>query len=98
MWMCYGAGMALAGEQTVQSYCQRLAGALGGFGYKRIQVRGVLGLTLSDLSINPALRPFNPLIDGQEKAGQLIISVGDENRVKPNTRAHEGLYRTFAAK
>jgi hypothetical protein len=32
MWMCYGAGVALAGEQTVQSYCQRLAGALGGFG------------------------------------------------------------------
>jgi len=98
MWMCYGAGMALAGEQTVQSYCQRLAGALGGFGYKRIQVRGVLGLTYPDLSINPALRHFDPSSDGPEKAGQLIIPVGDENRVMPNTAAHGKLYRTFAAK
>ena len=98
MWMCYGAGMNLAGEQTVQSYCQRLAGALGGFGYKRIQVGGVLGLTYPDLSINPTLRPFNPLIDGREKAGQLIISAGDENKVKPNTPAHAKLHHTFGAK
>jgi hypothetical protein len=98
MWMCYGAGVALAGEQTVQSYCQRLAGALGGFGYSRIQVRGVLGLTYPDLSINPALRPANPLINAREKEGQLIISTGDENKVKPNTPAHAKLYRTFAAK
>jgi hypothetical protein len=98
MWMCYGAGMALAGEQTVQSYCQRLAGALGGFGYSRIQVRGVLGLTYPDLSINPALRPANPLINAREKEGQLIISTGDENKVKPNTPAHAKLYRAFAAK
>jgi hypothetical protein len=98
MWMCYGAGMTLPGEQTVQSYCQRLAGALGGFGYKRIKVRGVVGLTYGDLSINPTLRPFNPSIDGPEKKGHLIISVGDENKVMPNTAAHGKLYRTFAAK
>jgi hypothetical protein len=96
MWMCYGAGMALAGEQTVQSYCQRLAGALGGFGYKRIKVRGVLGLTYGDLSINPSLRPYNPSVDAPEKAGQLVISMAD--KVMPNTPAHAKLFRTFAAK
>ena len=98
MWMCYGAGLALAGEQTVQSFCQRLAGALGGFGYSRIQVRGVLGLTYPDLSINPALRPFNPSIDGPEKTGQLVIRTDDANKVMPNTAAHANLYRTFASR
>jgi hypothetical protein len=82
----------------IKSNRSRLAGALGGFGYKRIQVRGVLGLTYPDLSINPALRPADPLIDGQDKAGQLIIPAGDENKVRPNTDAHAKLYRTFAAK
>jgi hypothetical protein len=98
MWMCYGAGVALPGEQTVQSYCQRLAGALGGFVYSRIKVRGVLGLTYPDLSINPALRPANLLLNRREKEGELIISTAEENNVMPNTVAHAKLYRTFAAK
>jgi len=88
--MCYGAGMALAGEQTVQPFCQRLAGALGAFGYKKIYVRGTLGLVMSDLSINPSLTP------GPQ--GNLIIHSGDRHKMMPNTSAHAKLYRTFAAK
>jgi hypothetical protein len=91
MVMCYGAGMALAGEQTVQPFCQRLAGALGGYGYKRINVRGTLGLVMSDLSINPSLTP-------SREGGNLIINTGVKHQVKPNASGHAKLYRSFAAK
>ena len=50
MVMCYGAGLGLSNEQTVQPFCQQLAGALAGFGYTEIKVTGadaVMYLTLT---------------------------------------------------
>jgi two-component system, NarL family, response regulator len=44
------------------------------------------------------LRPANPLLNSREKEGQLIISIGEENKVRPNNAAHANLYRTFKAK
>jgi hypothetical protein len=84
--MCYGAGMNLAEEQVVQPYAQRLAGALTGFGYNKIQVRSAKGLVIgSTLAVNPTLTP---------KDGKLIINTktGD---VKPGDRGYGKLFQTF---
>jgi hypothetical protein len=89
MVMCYGAGMSLAKEQTVQSFCGRLAGALGAYGYKKIKVRGTVGLVMSDLSVNPSLTP--------RADGKLTINTGDEHEVKPTDPRHGKLFRTFKA-
>jgi hypothetical protein len=89
MWMCYGAGVAISGEQTVQTFCGRLAGNLGSFGYHKIQVRGVIGLTYPDLSINPSLTP---------REGNLIINAAVNNNVNPTASGHAKLYPSFAAK
>jgi hypothetical protein len=58
MVMCFGAGLSISSEQTVQPFCQRLAVALSNLGYKQIKVRGARGLVIgADLSINPSLIP-----------------------------------------
>ena len=89
MVMCYGAGISLSKEQTVQSFCARLAGALGAYGYKQIKIRGTVGLVMSDLSVNPSLTP--------RADGKLTINTGDKHQVKPTDPGHGKLFRTFAA-
>jgi hypothetical protein len=88
--MCYGAGLALANEQSVQPFCQRLAGALAGFGYNEIKVTGAAGLVLGpDLSVNPSLTP---------RGEKLIINTGRDQYVKPTESSYKKLFRTFASR
>jgi len=91
MVMCYGGGLSLSSEQTVQPFCQRLAGALSGFGYKEIIVRGTVGLVMSNLAVNASLTRSD---DGKK----LIINYGDSHQVKPTDPGHGKLFRTFASK
>jgi hypothetical protein len=89
MVMCYGAGIRLAKEQTVQSFCARLAGALGAYGYKQIEICGTVGLVMSDLAVNPSLTP--------RADGKLTINTGAKHQVKPTDPGHGNLFRTFTA-
>jgi len=87
MAMCFGAGLSLSNEQTVQPFCQRLAGALSGLGYKQIKVRGALGLMIgSDLSVNASLTP---------QGNKLVID--PERNVRPTDPDHEKLFVTFTS-
>jgi hypothetical protein len=73
--LSYGAGLDRDEEQTVQPFCQRLAGALSGFGYTQIQVRGARGLVGGDLTVNPSLTP--------SADGKLTISDLKKDFVQP---------------
>jgi hypothetical protein len=85
MVMCFGAGLSLANEQTVQPFCRRLAGALSGFGYKQIKVRGALGLMSgSDLSVNASLTP-----NGK------YLRIDPSRNVTPDQPEHANLFVTF---
>jgi hypothetical protein len=65
--------------------CQRLAGALSGFGYKQIKVRGTFGMVMGpDLSVNPSLTP-----DGKK------LVVDPNKNVEPNDPHHEDLFVTY---
>jgi len=87
MVMCYGAGLSLTSEQTVQPFCQRLAGALSGLGYRRIKVRGAYGLVIGpDLAVNPSLR-----LEGKK----LIIN--PNRQVNPTDQDYEKLFHSFAS-
>ena len=87
--MCYGAGLNLAEEQVVQPYAQRLAGALAGFGYNKIQVRSAKWLVIgSTLAINPTLAP---------QGDHLVINTKTGN-VPQSDRAYGKLLQTFKGK
>ena len=87
MVTCYGAGLSLTTEQTVQSFCQRLAGALSGFGYKQIKVRGTFGMVMgTDLSVNPSLTPAR---DGKK------LVVDPNKNVELNDPRHKDLFVTY---
>jgi hypothetical protein len=93
MIMCYGTGLSLTSQQTVQSFCQRLAGALSGFGYKQIKVRATFGMAMGpDLSVNPSLTPTSTLV-GKKLVEKLVI---DPNKnVTPNDPHHQDLFVTY---
>ena len=94
MVMCYGAGLAVSNEQTVQSFCQRLAGALFGFGFNQIKVRGAVGLVMGgDLSVNPSITPRETR-DGVK----LIINTSPSQYVKPTDANYKKLFQTFASR
>jgi hypothetical protein len=82
-------GLSLTSEQTVQSFCQRLAGALSGFGYKQIKVRGTFGMVMGpDLSVNPSLTPtLTPV-------GKKLV-VDPNKNVEPNDPRHKDLFVTY---
>jgi hypothetical protein len=94
MVMCYGAGLAASNEQTVQPFCQRLAGALFGFGFNEIKVRGAIGLVMGgDLSVNPSIAPRDTR-DG----AKLIINTSRNQYVKPTDANYKKLFQTFASR
>jgi hypothetical protein len=98
MVMCYGAGLAVSNEQSVQPYCQRLAGALSGFGYSKIKVRGAVGLVLGgDLSVNPSFTRREVMKDGKAKI-KLIINTRADQYVLPNNANYKKLFQTFSGR
>jgi len=71
---CFSGGVAEEERQTVQSFAQRLAGALAGHGYEQITVSGALGLTSgSEQSLNV-------------KGGYTVGEDGKTLTVDPNQR------------
>lgn len=98
MVMCYGAGLAVRNEQTVQPFCQRLAGTLSGFGYSKIKVRGAVGLVLGgDLSVNPSFTRREVIKDGKAKT-KLIINTSANQYVQANNPNYKKLFQTFSGR
>ena len=83
--------------QTVQPFCQRLAGALAAYGYDRIKVRGTVGLVMSDLAVNASLRPSKKVGPNGTQKDVVIINTGVRHQVKPTDPGHAKLFRTFAS-
>jgi len=54
--MCFGAGLSLEKEQTVQPYAERLLDAMQGLGFRKIKVSGVKGLILKDRRVEMGLK------------------------------------------
>jgi hypothetical protein len=98
MVMCYGAGLAASNEQTVQPFCQRLAGALFGFGYNQIKVVGAVGLVMGgDLSVNPSITPRETLEKGKVKM-KLIINTSRNQYVLATNANYKKLFQTFSSR
>lgn len=63
---CFSGGVAADDLQTVQSFAQRLAGALNGRGFERIRVAGATGLTVAspEMAEIEVIREFDKRPDG----------------------------------
>jgi hypothetical protein len=105
--MCFGAGLSIEAEQTVQPFAQRLAGTLAGFGYAAIQVKSVTGMTVANkmtganktrLAVAPYMDVRKPTSE-QAKAGDRgQITIKSNNEVPSTDPAYEQFFRFFTGK